>query len=324
MALSKEEKEALTAHYKGKDLYDPSKAPEQEVPTFQPKAMNCGGMAENYADGGSVGDMDLSGLGDLGDLGAADFAGPVLSADTDTVKGSTTAPRAVAPPLQLSAGDFNPPALPSGPSALPAAPPRAAMPPAPVLPLPGSTATPAASEGAPAGAGKLTPDQFDTLIKSLQPSIGKRIGQGAFSGLAGLADAIETGVARAGNPGFQKNIEETQQNQKTHVSSDFMHRGGIQGPGTGPEPATHRRRDPGSWRRRKERCGASGRGSAPAQPRGRPARRTARRRIWKGQGGSGPESDRSLRKGLGGGICSRSLCPTVEGGVQQRQGSSEE
>ena len=65
--------------------------------------------------------------------------------------------------------------------------------------------------GAPNGAKQ---DEFSALIAGLQPSMGRRVGQGAMSGIAGLADAIESGVARAPGPGFQRAIAEKQGNQR--------------------------------------------------------------------------------------------------------------
>lgn len=60
---------------------------------------------------------------------------------------------------------------------------------------------------------KLAPDEMSQLIAALsqKPSAG----QNAMAGLAGLADAISTGVARSENPGFQKNIlaQRNQRNQ---------------------------------------------------------------------------------------------------------------
>jgi hypothetical protein len=61
----------------------------------------------------------------------------------------------------------------------------------------------------------LQPDQYDQLVKVLssRPSLG----QSAMSGLAGLADAISTGVARTGSPGFQRNIMEQRRGQKEQL-----------------------------------------------------------------------------------------------------------
>lgn len=193
MALSKEEKEALNDHFKGKDLYDPSKAPEQEVTTFAPKGMNCGGMAEGegYAEGGEI---------DLGNpevFEPSSFDAPILSAATDTARGAVAPPP---PTMEL-------PRLPA-PIAAPAAPGGASKPATAVM------ATKAAPMAAP-GAGKMAPDEYSELVKYLgeKPSFG----QSAMSGLAGLADAIETGIARAGSSGFQKGIDERGQNQKANL-----------------------------------------------------------------------------------------------------------
>lgn len=182
MALSKEVKDALSDHYKNTDLYDPSKAPEQEVTTYKPKALCMGGAAE-YAEGGEVAD---------------DFSGPALSSDTDTVKGT-----ALPPPPTME--------LPSAPPVI--APP--AVPQDAIMPKAAAAAATAATMAAPVPPGKMPPDEYAQLIKALGAK--PTFGQSAMSGLAGLADAIETGVARAGNPGFQKNLSESQQNQKRNL-----------------------------------------------------------------------------------------------------------
>jgi hypothetical protein len=57
------------------------------------------------------------------------------------------------------------------------------------------------------------PEQQMALQQSLAQKYGGLQGKGA-SALGGLADAIEMGVARTGNPGFQRNIMESQQNQQ--------------------------------------------------------------------------------------------------------------
>ncbi len=209
MALSKEEKEALEAHYRGKDIYDPSKEPGQEPPSFSPAALCDGGMAPGYAEGGEI---------DLGEplpFGASDYAGPVLSATTDTAKGlpndfsglKDALVSRIMPPEQIAApkADLGVQPASSAPAGAPLTPPPASLPP---------RNAPVASPAVPRG---FSAEEFDQLLKTLQPTTGQRVGQGAMSALAGLADAIETGVARAGNPGFQKNIEEKQQNQRQNL-----------------------------------------------------------------------------------------------------------
>ncbi len=192
MALSKEFKDALSDHYKNSDLYDPSKDPEQEVTTYKPKALCMGGSIEpgGYAEGGSVAD---------------DFTGPILSADTDTVKGDGAPPM---PGMEL------PPEPP--PVNAPPIPAPARIAPQPRLPLPGSLPPQAAPSPAAATPAAGSAD-YAQLIKALQPGLAQRLGQGAASGLGGLADAIETGVARAGNPGFQKGIDERAQAQRANL-----------------------------------------------------------------------------------------------------------
>ena len=52
--FSKEEREQLEAHYKDKDIYDPSKAPEQETADFSPKMCGGGCAGKGYPFGGEV------------------------------------------------------------------------------------------------------------------------------------------------------------------------------------------------------------------------------------------------------------------------------
>lgn len=217
MALSTEEKEKLGDFYRNKDLYDPAKDPEQEVSTFQPQPMNSGGEM-GYAEGGDVGD-DFSvstGADTLNGLGAP-AADPVLVDTGTTMADDVLSNPPAALDLKISPENFNPSVIPAGPPAAPriaGATPKAS--PA-TLPIPGSTPPVAAPQASPAAPGKLGTDEYDQLIKYLQPSLGQRLGQGAMSGLGGLADAIETGVARGANPGFQKGIDERAQNQKQNL-----------------------------------------------------------------------------------------------------------
>lgn len=219
MALSREGKDALSDHFRNKDLYDPAKDPEQEVSTFEPKGMFGGGaVMAGYADGGDV---------QLGD-DAGDLANPTdLTPDIAKALGQADLSRHVDLPSQQpqEAGLVN-----GFGKTTATAPQIAAKAPA-IAPEPGqgSTGMPTlnpeqelafkSSLGAPgeppAGTGKLAPDQMSELFAAL--SARPTVGQSAMSGLAGLADAIETGVARAGNPGFQKNITEQQQNQKQNL-----------------------------------------------------------------------------------------------------------
>lgn len=211
MALSKEEKEALAEHYRNKDIYDPSKAPEQEVTSFTPQAMSDGGMC-GYADGGAVGDGIDLGM-NYGDLGLNDFAGPAMSADTETAH----------VPMGLPGKRVDLAAMPQlPPMPAPAALPNSSAPalrgpapaPQPVLPPAAAITGAPPAEG---GYGKLSRGEFDDLIKSLNPTTGQRVGRGVMSGLAGLADAISTGVARTNGSNFQKNIMEMGQNDKQNL-----------------------------------------------------------------------------------------------------------
>ena len=188
MKLSREEKDKLADHYRGKDLYDPANAPEQEPPNFKPQPLCHGGEA-HMDEGGDPGD----------------FNGPSLSGDTDTVKGSpiSALKEETAPQMPVIAPKTASP-LPQAATLAPKAAPVAQT----------AQIAPQAAPGATKTAG-LQPDQWDSLVKAL--SAKPTLGQSAMSGLAGLADAIETGVARAPGPGFQKQIMEQQQNQKQNL-----------------------------------------------------------------------------------------------------------
>jgi hypothetical protein len=279
--LSQQERQALAAHFKDRDLYDPSKDPSQDAADFAPKCycggghvtgMCGGGMAmdtggevsqevapqktmiaesdfpsmkdllqkppthkgmvagihedegpavQGYAHGGSAQLSDLNGLDpyamdpaapeDLKDAPSDSFSGPSISADSDTFKGKgEKAPLPAIPSLVQSSGmDF--PVIPRG---LPAAPQRHATAPQSV---PAPQAAPAPAKAAPAASqgSKLAPDEYARLVSALSQR--PTFAQGAMSGLAGLADGIMQGVARAGNPGFQKNIMESQQNHKQNL-----------------------------------------------------------------------------------------------------------
>ncbi len=221
MALTAEEKEALSEHYKGRDLYDPSNAKEQEVSTFTPKM--CMGGESGYADGGEVdqGPIDEMSQGPL-TFHPADLSkepgmeqGPLsqevsmsqgpqdqpfhaadLSAEPSLVQGAIPAT------AQAVANGRQTQAAPSGPAG------------SDVPQMSASVEAPQVQQQQPAGR-KLAPDEYSELVKML--SARQSFGQSAMTGLAGLADAIVTGVGRAPSPGFQKNIMETQQNQKQNL-----------------------------------------------------------------------------------------------------------
>lgn len=208
MKLSDEEKDALADHFRNRDLYDPSKAPEQETADFTPDVpgMNCGGEM-GYAGGGSVPDIDL-GLGSLLS-GTSDYSGPSISAGTETARVPLTdLPTPMVPQMRetgpmASLGGADRPRMPvAGPSRSQGRP----------LPSTAPIVTPAPSSAAPMGqespVKSLKSDEFNELLAYLKPSRGQRIGQAAMSGLAGLADAIMTGVAKAPSSSFQKNLAE--------------------------------------------------------------------------------------------------------------------
>jgi hypothetical protein len=220
MALSAQEKEKLNNFYKGKELYHPATAPEQEVSTFKPKPIL--GEPKGYAEGGSVTGDDFSVDGGASDT-AKDNGNPLTLA-TDGDQGTVaalvnkTGPPQIPPQL--------PPAAPPIPSTMPATPSQAG--PEPMDPEEEQAANAdllAANDGSspaqapqgpqqknPAG---LAPDQYAQLVAAL--SKGPSGGQIAASGLGALADGIMQGVARAGNPGFQKGIDERAQQQKQNL-----------------------------------------------------------------------------------------------------------
>ena len=202
MALSKAEKEQLNDFYRNRDLYNPAEDRDQEVPSFVPKM--CGGGAVGMADGGLMDDLGYSNPGsgayvaDVGDSGyitreqqnqlaASNLSQHKMPLDVPKTGPSLPKYEAQGPEMDEEANTAE-----NAPKIEPQA--------APAMP---ETAN---------ASGKLSPDQYDQLIKvlSARPSMA----QSAMSGIAGLADAIETGVARAGNPGFQKNIQESRQNQR--------------------------------------------------------------------------------------------------------------
>jgi hypothetical protein len=205
MALSKAEKEALAEHYRGADLYDPSKAPEQEVYTFKPKSEPV-----KMYDAGEV---------------AGDFDGPGISGDTTTAMGAEpdSGPMVFDAPGLKDAlvNKVNPPAM---------APKPPTMAQAESLPAKAPSINPADLQAAGAAQSQeypkeespaqspvksLQPDEYSQLVEAL--SARPSLGQFAMSGLAGLADAISTGVARTGSPGFQRNIMEQQRGQKEQL-----------------------------------------------------------------------------------------------------------
>jgi hypothetical protein len=224
MALTSKQKESLHEHFRNRELYDPSKVAHQEVSTFLPKTMGhskdddelCeGGDVKGYDEGGSVTGDDFTVDGGASDT-AKDNGNPLTLA-TDGDQGAVAAlvnkmgPPQIPPQL--------PPAAPPIPSTMPATPSQAG--PEPMDPeeeQAANAALLAANDGSSpqqknhAG---LAPDQYDQLVAAL--SKGPSGGQIAASGLGALADGIMQGVARAGNPGFQKGIDERAQQQKQNL-----------------------------------------------------------------------------------------------------------
>lgn len=219
MALSKEDKEALNDYYHNKDLYDPSKAPEQEVASFKPQELSEGGYAKGgycaMCGGGCVGEHGYAEGGDVEDMfSVANSSAPVSAiagSDPSDWEGSAgyaapivaKAPKPIASPSEdMPQGAF------SGLGA-----------PVPNAEAPASVEAPRPS---PSGSSGLSPNEFNDLIKNMKnPSMGQRLGQGLSSGVAGFADAIMQGVAGAGPGQFQKNLEEEKQNRMQNLISSL-------------------------------------------------------------------------------------------------------
>jgi hypothetical protein len=284
MAMTKEQKDALSEFFRGKDAYDPSTAPEQEVSTFTPKALRDGGSLA-MSKGGMVADTDFDSISGLmkkspTHKGMADgvihlYEGGVPQADASTfseesplqqlvaaannhapdsasdIRGAlapkmfggvppspatlppkeTQGAQMAAPPDPFSvssstdtdrSGGLNVPPQSAAPQIASA--PAAPMPKTPALDAWGlsgidPTAGPAASTpAAQAGASKLSPDQRDELSQYLAAlSKGPSAGQRAARALGALGDGIMQGVARAGNPGFAKNISENENSQRQQM-----------------------------------------------------------------------------------------------------------
>lgn len=217
MALSDTEKESLENYYHAKDLYDPSKEKDQEPSTFMPKPISgescmCGGgHVPGMCGGGNVKGYADGGLAE--DSGTADNpeSAYITNDQQQAQAAGRLASQAYADPGNQAAFDAEamPPAAPQSGNQIQkndaiASPAYSGIDPA--------AERAALGASAPTQSSKLQPDQMQELIQALTQKQG--LGQAAMSGIAGLADAIETGVARAGNPGFQKNITEQQQNQK--------------------------------------------------------------------------------------------------------------
>lgn len=233
MGLSKMEKEALEAHFKGTDLYDPSKAPEQATASehFAPQCEHgemegmCKGGCAGYAEGGEVGNGGPVGMEEWGQEISDAIRGSVapatqaigsmvssavspLSAIADLskglVEGKTT------PTLGHPASMYEPRALRDAPSqqTIKTQPIGPSL--APDAPL-GVNRAPAASAPrmAPSASSEAVPkaNRFSELDSLLRPTAGKAV----LGGLAGLADAIMSGVARTNSPGFLKHQTDRRQ-----------------------------------------------------------------------------------------------------------------
>ena len=253
--LSQQEKDALYDHFHGEDLYDPSKAPEQDPVDFSPKCEEHGGAhtqgmcngGQAYSGGGMVAQTDFESMSDLlgnkpthkgmvsgihenyarggpvrmdegGDVPQLDPSGMTGGMDPYSMdpKPPADKPNDATIPGMDGMANYNtnsvlkdaiPQAQPMTPATSQA--PQGGPPDLDLGDMSTVTANPPQAATNTAG---LQPDQYAQLVKALtaRPSIGQSIA----SGVGGLADGIMQGVARAGNPGFQKNITEQQQNQK--------------------------------------------------------------------------------------------------------------
>ena len=217
MALSDKEKTALEEHYQNIDLYDPSKAPEQQTVDYSPKCTTCENADHvvGMCQGGALG-MDEGGDVPQIDLGAQDDdAGGTGTFDSGI--GDPDASGDAEKPLKDAlANKISPPAVPASQPAPPTIVPPPSLPQASPF-LPGAGLIPANAPAAPQAppSSKLAPDEYAQLVAALskRPSVGQSVASGAGA----LADGIMQGVARAGNPGFQKNITEQQQLQKQNL-----------------------------------------------------------------------------------------------------------
>lgn len=193
MALSKQEKEQLAEHFKNTELYDPSTAPEQQVSTFMPDMPRgmCKGGEMNMADGGIV----------------PELIDPQYPTGSFSVDSSSDTQK------QDGGISLHPePIVPSIPSPQAAQPAPEAIPPISYQGPPQAPRQATAPSPVPS---KLAPDQMDELIASFNARPG--LGQTIESASSTFADAIMQGVARAGNPGFAKETEDSRQNRRQNL-----------------------------------------------------------------------------------------------------------
>ena len=224
--LSEKEKDALAEYFRGKDIYKPSEDSRQEPADFAPKGMCNGG--EGFAKGGPIKASDGLDLTTPDMIQGDDFSGPDISGDTHTARGKIANPPQT--DLAMLANRTSAPEIateqPANRPTMPAKAPETSDPTLGLNPYDLQAAAANLTQTVPAETGddnapapspvkSLQPDQWDELVNALKAK--PTIGQSAMSGLAGLADAISTGVARSANPGFQRNIMEQNQNQKQNL-----------------------------------------------------------------------------------------------------------
>lgn len=179
--LSREDREELAQYYG--DLYDPSEDPKQEPSKFSQK------------DGMCEGGVKMSDGGYLEDSGNYPDSAYITNDQQHAMAAENLAGKQ--PEEQSDIKD--------APAPLPAK----------TTPQPLAASVSGELQAPVQNTNKLNPDQYDQLINKLQAGPGWK--GGVMLGLAGLADSIMQGVARGGNPGFQKNIMESQQQQRQNL-----------------------------------------------------------------------------------------------------------
>jgi hypothetical protein len=217
--ISESLRDQLSKHFRDNDLYVPSKDPKQETADFMPRCMCGGGCAEGMCQGGVAG---MKGYADGGIVtDQPDMSVPSFDVQNDTPDANQ--PGAVDYSDMINTDRDGLHAIGANPKNSPVS-----IPPSvPTLaeiegPKPdenlteGQQAQPA-QEQIPPNPTKMAPDQWDALVRGLQPSLGQRLTNGAFQGLGALSDSIMQGVARAGPGQVQKNITEQQQQQKENL-----------------------------------------------------------------------------------------------------------
>lgn len=193
MKLPPEKKQELADYFKDREIYSPAEDPKQDVPVFSqemPEGMACGGEVKGYQQGGEISLGDPMGFEDPEMF-------DIAQGGSSTVRGLPPAITPQAPALSPAQGS------PFAPKA------STAAAPSPMRALP-------PVQNQPMGA-RMSDNDMEMLRQALNPSKGQRFGKAAMAGLGGFADAIMSGVARAGSPGFQKGITDMDQQNKQNL-----------------------------------------------------------------------------------------------------------